>query len=306
MDENNRQCSNVSNNLLFAIVVMLSIVGVIGNIWICIVIHLKMKRNNPNFMLKLISTAYACMMLAFVAISTNSLIQSEVTTHRKVTYLLFTLLRFISEWMLVYVSWTRTLSYIWPMRAAKLWSNITVYGSVGFIVVIGICLRLPTLVLPLHDSERPVHLLISHKHIYQFVFNVFCVGINPLVLLIVSLMIMHVKTQSLNARHQNQQRDARDGDDGIMVQIKGINKLMMAMASTLIICHFPFAILMVLRFILHLMNKDMNDIMGHCSKIILFSCVYVAVCLNASSQIALYVTFSGKFRRGVKDLCCKD
>ena len=283
------------------IFIILGVTGIIGNILVGIVIHFKMKRNNPNFMLKVSCINYTCMMLGLLSVTITSCFWED-TLPAMWLFLLLPWTRFTSEWILVCVSCARTISFIWPQKAALLWSNVMVYGSVLMVLVTGTCLQIPT---AMHVFQNipvpPFRLFTTDKSKYQLIYHTFCAGMVPMVLLILSLLMMKKKYLSLNATSQRQPDITTANSPRAMDQINDINKLMTALVLTLIICHLPVSIHGIIGSTLYVM--DMGDVQPECLTLTLYLIFHTAVGLNGSVQILIYIVVSKKFKTSLKALC---
>ena len=267
--------------------ILLGLVGSTGNIITGIVIHFKMKRNNPNFLLKVISFSYTCMVLLLLA---TTLLYNIAQNIAHVLFLFFSLASFTAQWILVFVSCARSASYLWPRKATTLWSNQVVYGSILVIVVMGISLGMPTIVLLMQGDDNQK---------YDIFYQTFCVGVIPMILLIVSLVV--TKTHSAQLIQRQESIVAFEYNvEAIMDKIKAVNKLMVALISTLMLCHLPHVTYKIAFLIVYCSRRDMKYFEESCVNEIIYSLTYNAVCLNASCQILIYTIFSGKFRRGLK------
>ena len=288
-----KNCSGVTvlDNIELGLNITMGITGFLGNMLVGIVIHLKMRRNNPNVMLKAMSIAHMFMMLLLLAMT----LTYESLTTARVVFLLFSLSRFVSEWILVYVSCARSVSFIWPAKAVALWSNLAVYGSICAIVMTGILLRIPTTVLFFHGGTSNKNYLRG----YELVHNVF-VEMVAMLFLLVSLIMMVIKTR-LSSSVEQQHIDERFAGNGMDVieQIRNINNITMVLGASLLICHLPVLAENIFLFITHL--KHMEQIQGRCLHSTVKMFPYAAIALNSTIQIFSYIGLSKKFRNGLKD-----
>ena len=296
---NETYCRSVWNKLEFVTCNVMYIPGVIGSILVTVVIHSKMKRNNPNFLLKIISIMYMCMLAVFIIWDWTQFFldgkrPKQITTS---LYFLFGFIRFATEWIMVYITCVRTVAFTFPEKAKTMWSDSVVYGFILTILLTGMILQIPSTIFynAKHDNQS-AFMSYNYSTHYQFFYNVICVGMLPMVLLSLSLLMMIIKTKSLR------NNSAMHNGYGILDQIKSINKLMIAKVAILICCHLPISIYMVVYLTLHFLDKDMANSLTSCWYYCWYQSAYTVIGINASCQLVIYVTLSGKFRRGLHSI----
>ena len=257
-----------------------------------------MKRNNPNFLLKIINIMYICMLSVFIIWDwTHYFLDGKTPKQTNaLLYFLLGFIRFATEWIMVYISCVRTVVFTFPGKAKTLWSDGVVYGFILTILLTGIILQIPSTVFwynAIPDDQLAL-MSINYSTPFLFFFNVICIGMVPMVLLLISLIMMIRKSKSFRynstMNHQGE----------ILSEIKAINKLMIAKIVTLICCHLPISLYGVVHFTLHYSGRDMEDVLETSCLYFLELVVYSVLGINASCQLVIYLTLSGKFRRGLK------
>ena len=284
---------NVLQLRLLKINIFLGIASVVGNMLVLLVIHLKMKRNNANLIMKLIATAYATMMffLLLITITFHVLKFDAKTTTALALYLPYNFARCISEWLLVYVTSARSLALLWPKKVQVIWSNATVYGSVLIVVSSGLILQVPIALVLLQSTSAGAHSLI-----YQMVYHLCILGVLPMTLLLISSVVMVLKSKSLDVT-QPQGSTASSFE-----QMKTINKLLIVMAPLLAVCHIP---VLINSFIIYNVKNNGNLTSLTCVGKFLNVISYGAIGVNAACQLPIYTTLSVEFRKGLKNLFTK-
>ena len=267
-------------------------IGIVGNALAVTVLHLKMKRNNPNFMLKAVCVNGIIMMLLLISMAFSQYFLEDKTPKSVLlVFMLHCSSRFTAGWLLAFISCARTFAFLWPSHTENVWSNLRVYGAVIAIPLAGCIVQIPM-------ANNIIFEIYNEKYFVLWsMFNVLCVDVIPMVLLMLSLIPMAGKIKVLAYQ------ECSNSPGGIIEGVRVINKVLIALAISYTFCHVPFSANSLRHLIQGFMTGD--KYVETCWNKVLNLISYGFITMNIAFQIGIFAALNKEFNSGLKEILKK-
>ena len=314
---------------------VLSCIGMLGNTFMFMVLHHRMKRNGANFLLKILAITYNMMLLCswayvFLFRKWHYFNSCGYYCHLAMKYvqIVWRMAHFTSVWMVVFVVMCRWKAANFPHRASIFLSYKVVCLFVSLMLLFAFICRIPEIFhyqVTEANSTNVSHIYnVFYKNLTRYslekvyenepIYNAFkfiersiTTGLVPAVLLLVYSTKLYRKTKGDSAKHPKVGSLRNDSIRKVLKEELEVSHAIVAVAAMFIICYSVFWSSGLLSLIFSINETDQLFFEKTCNARIYYCIAYDAVEVNALSLFFIALIFRKNMRVQVIQMAqCKN
>ena len=277
---------SASNGAIIILTIMLCCLGIVGNSVTFVMLQLRFRKNMPNILLKILTVMYSITLVASLFTQTVEYLYCSFSEEagfllQAVSISFQKLAMFMSIYTIALVALCRSLSTILPEHLELIWKPSRIAVGLIFIISAGILFFM-------FSMYNFVVMLVNE--LYMVLFSVIVEFTIPLLILLPCIVIIvrdiWIQKAHIQSHHHRPSSISMAMENELLTDTKEVTKVL---AATVILTITSLVVAIIQ--LLYLLLK------GDAYRTKLMNYAHIAVDLNASSCIFVYLIFRSKFRK---------